>query len=114
MLLAVPAATVFFAYRSYILQRQHDEALDLLHETTRTLARSSEVRSSIESLLRQCLRAFRADLAEVVLFTNEGPRADDDHRGGLRGADGRVARGGRPHGRSRAAASRAAGMATWR
>ena len=74
VLLAVPAATVFFAYRSYILERQHDEALDLLHETTRTLATSSEVGSSIESLLRQCLRAFRADLAEVVLFTREGPR----------------------------------------
>jgi diguanylate cyclase (GGDEF)-like protein len=71
-LLIVPVVTVFLAYRAYLLERQRHERLEFLYETTRTLSRSPEVVVALEGLLARSLEAFRAELAEIVLFGSDG------------------------------------------
>jgi diguanylate cyclase (GGDEF)-like protein len=71
-LLLVPAITVFLAYRAYLLERQRHERLAFLYEATRTLARSPEIVQALEGLLAKSLEAFRAELAEIVLFSSDG------------------------------------------
>jgi diguanylate cyclase (GGDEF)-like protein len=71
-LLIVPAVTVFLAYRAYLLERQRHERLEFLYEATRTLARSPEIIQALEGLLARSLEAFRAELAEIVLFSSDG------------------------------------------
>jgi diguanylate cyclase (GGDEF)-like protein len=71
-LLGVPVATVFLAYRAYLLERQRHERLEFLYEATRTLARSPEVVRAFESLLARSLEAFRAEVAEIVLLGSDG------------------------------------------
>jgi diguanylate cyclase (GGDEF)-like protein len=71
-LLAVPAITVFLAYRAYLTERQRHERLEFLYEATRTLARSPEIVQALEGLLARSLDAFRAELAEIVLFSSDG------------------------------------------
>jgi diguanylate cyclase (GGDEF)-like protein len=71
-LLAIPVATVFLAYRAYLLERQRHERLEFLYEATRTLSRSPEIVLALESLLARSLEAFRAELAEIVLFGSDG------------------------------------------
>jgi len=71
-LLVVPAVTVFLAYRAYASQRQRHESLEFLYETTRTLSRSPEIVLALEGLLARSVEAFRAELAEIVLFPAEG------------------------------------------
>ena len=71
-LLLVPIGTVFLAYRAYLLQQQRHERLEFLYEATRTLSRSPEIVLALEALLSRSLEAFRAELAEVVLFSSEG------------------------------------------
>ncbi len=71
-LLIVPATTVFLAYRAYLLERQRHERLEFLYEATRTLARSPEIVLALEGLLARSLEAFRAEVAEIVLFSSDG------------------------------------------
>jgi diguanylate cyclase (GGDEF)-like protein len=71
-LLLVPVVTVFLAYRAYLLERQRHERLEFLYETTRTLSRSPEVVMALEGLLARSLEAFRAELAEIILFGSDG------------------------------------------
>jgi diguanylate cyclase (GGDEF)-like protein len=71
-LLVVPLVTVFFAYRAYATERQRHESLEFLYETTRTLSRSPEIVGALEGLLDRSLEAFRAEIAEIVLFPSEG------------------------------------------
>jgi diguanylate cyclase (GGDEF)-like protein len=71
-LLLVPAVTVFLAYRAYLIERQRHERLEFLYEATRTLARSPEIVQALEGLLGKSLEAFRAELAEIVLFSSDG------------------------------------------
>jgi diguanylate cyclase (GGDEF)-like protein len=71
-LLLVPAATVFFAYRAYLSQRQRHEQLEFLYEATRMLSRSPEIVLALEGLLAKSLEAFRAELGEIVLFSSDG------------------------------------------
>ena len=68
----MPAVTVFLAYRAYLLERQRHERLEFLYEATRTLARSPEIVQALEGLLGKSLEAFRAELAEIVLFSSDG------------------------------------------
>jgi diguanylate cyclase (GGDEF)-like protein len=70
-LLLVPATTVFLAYRAYLLERQRHERLEFLYEATRTLARSPEIVLALEGLLARSLEAFRAEVAEIVLFSSD-------------------------------------------
>ena len=71
-LLIVPAITVFLAYRAYLLERQRHERLEFLYEATRTLAHSPEIVLALEGLLARSLEAFRAEVAEIVLFSSDG------------------------------------------
>src|SRR5262249_33232630 len=43
-----------------------------LYEATRTLARSPEIVQALKGLLEPSLEAFRAELAEIALFSSEG------------------------------------------
>src|SRR5918912_1516188 len=69
--LVVPALTVFAAYRAYTGERQKHESLEFLYEATRTLSRSREVVPALGDLLAKTLDTFRAELAEIVLFSPE-------------------------------------------
>ena len=71
-LLIVPLVTVFLAYRAYATERQRHESLEFLYETTRTLSRSPEIVGALEGLLARSVEAFRAEIAEIVLFPSEG------------------------------------------
>jgi diguanylate cyclase (GGDEF)-like protein len=71
-LLLVPAGTVFLAYRAYLLERQRHERLEFLYEATRTLSRSPEIVLALQGLLERSLEAFRAEMAEIVLFSSDG------------------------------------------
>jgi diguanylate cyclase (GGDEF)-like protein len=71
-LLLVPATTVFLAYRAYLLERQRHQRLEFLYETTRTLVHSPEIVHALEGLLERSLEAFRAEMAEIVLFSSDG------------------------------------------
>ncbi|HJR18104.1 MAG TPA: ATP-binding protein [Actinomycetota bacterium] len=75
-LLAVPAATLFFAYRSYTSQRQQNVSLQLLYESTRSLQGSLKVEETMHTLLSQARGMLRADVARVTLFAT----ADDAAR----------------------------------
>lgn len=70
-LLLVPSATLFAAYRAYLSERERHKRLEFLYEANRTLTRSREVARSLEGLLARSLEAFRAELAEIVLFGSE-------------------------------------------
>lgn len=70
--LAVPVAVVYGAYRLYAAERERREKLQFLYETNRTFLSAPEVTDAIGGLLERALEAFRAEQAEVVLFTTEG------------------------------------------
>jgi diguanylate cyclase (GGDEF)-like protein len=70
-LLMVPAVTLFAAYRAYLSERERHQRLEFLYEANRTLARSREIAHALEGLLVRSLEAFRAELAEIVLFGSE-------------------------------------------
>ena len=67
-LLVIPGATLFVAYRAYLAERERHKRLEFLYEANRTLARSREVAHALEGLLARSLEAFRAELAEIILF----------------------------------------------
>jgi diguanylate cyclase (GGDEF)-like protein len=70
-LLMVPSATLFAAYRAYLSERERHQRLEFLYEANRTLARSREIAHALEGLLVRSLEAFRAELAEIILFGSE-------------------------------------------
>jgi diguanylate cyclase (GGDEF)-like protein len=70
-LLVVPSATLFAAYRAYLSERERHQRLEFLYEANRTLARSREIAHALEGLLVRSLEAFRAELAEIILFGSE-------------------------------------------
>jgi len=70
-LLLVPAATLFAAYRAYLSERERHTRLEFLYEANRTLARSHEIAPALEGLLKRSLEAFRAEMAEIILFGSE-------------------------------------------
>ena len=85
ILLAVPTAIVFLAYRAYIAEREKHERLELLYESSRLLHYAPELDSAIAALLEHARRMFRAERAELVLFPD--PLGD----GALRSTAGNAA-----------------------
>jgi diguanylate cyclase (GGDEF)-like protein len=69
ILLAVPAAMGILVYRGYLEERKPGETLDLLYESTRMLYRSPEVDSAVVGLLTQARGMFRAERAEITMFS---------------------------------------------
>ncbi len=70
-LLLVPSVTLFAAYRAYLSERERHKRLEFLYEANRTLARSREIAHALEGLLVRSLEAFRAEVAEIILFGSE-------------------------------------------
>ena len=68
-LLLVPIATLFFAYRAYTSERQKHHTLESLYETTRVAHGSLQVQEAMHSLLSQTRKMFRAEMAQITLFT---------------------------------------------
>jgi len=68
VLLAVPAAIVFLAYRAYMGEREKHERLELLYESSRLLHYAPELDSAIGALLEHARRMFRAERAQLLLF----------------------------------------------
>ena len=80
-LLIVPLVLVgiaWLSYRAHIGEREQRDSLQLLYGTTRILHGGTELEAAIVALLRDARRTFRAEFAELTLFTAEG------HREGLR------------------------------
>ena len=67
-----PRRDLFVAYRAYLAERERHKRLEFLYEANRTLARSREVAHALEGLLARSLEAFRAELAEIILFGADG------------------------------------------
>ena len=84
ILLAVPTAVVFVAYRAYIGEREKHERLELLYESSRLLHYAPELDSAIGALLEHARRMFRAERAELMLFPE--PSLD----AGLRSSSGGI------------------------
>ena len=68
VLLAVPTAIVFVAYRAYMGEREKHERLELLYESSRLLHYAPELDSAIDALLDHARRMFRSERAELLLF----------------------------------------------
>src|SRR5215216_1416471 len=95
-LLLVPLLTVFLAYRAYIAERKRGERLEFLYEANRTLSRSPEVAEALEGVLARSLDAFRAERAEIILWTPDKPPlrttlGPDDHKEVMHEIDPEVA-----------------------
>ena len=67
-LLAIPVATLFLGYRSYLDERQQHETLELLYESSRIIQRSPEVDSALVALLEHTRLMFRAERAEIRIY----------------------------------------------
>ena len=65
----IPVAVVFCSYRSFAQERQRREKLQFLYETNRSFLSAPEVAQAIHGLLARAVEAFRAEQAEIVLFS---------------------------------------------
>jgi diguanylate cyclase (GGDEF)-like protein len=70
-LLVVPSATLYAAYRAYLSERERHKRLEFLYEANRTLVHSREIAHALEGLLMRSLDAFRAEMAEIILFGSD-------------------------------------------
>ena len=70
-LLVVPSLTLYAAYRAYGSERERHKRLEFLYEANRTLVHSREIANALEGLLVRSLDAFRAEMAEIILFGSE-------------------------------------------
>jgi diguanylate cyclase (GGDEF)-like protein len=86
VLLAVPTAIVFVAYRAYMAEREKHDRLELLYESSRLLHYAPELDSAIGALLEHARRMFRSERAELLLFPD--PAVDAAVRSSSGGIDG--------------------------
>lgn len=70
-LLLVPTGLLFLSYRAYLEQREKHESLEFLYESTRSVQDSLEADQAILVLLRQAREMFRAEAAQVTLFSED-------------------------------------------
>ncbi len=70
-LLAVPTGLLFVSYRAYIGQREKREGIELLYESSRTVQRSHSSEQAVLTLLKQAREMFRAETAQLTLFSEE-------------------------------------------
>jgi len=70
-LLLVPTGLLFLSYRAYLDQREKHESLEFLYESTRSVQDSLEADQAILALLRQAREMFRAEVAQVTLFSED-------------------------------------------
>ena len=72
LLLVVPAAVVFAAYRALVAAREKHSRLEFLHETSRLVARSPKLDRGLQDVLAHTRTTFRAEVAEIVLAPADG------------------------------------------
>src|SRR5260221_10839002 len=89
LLLIVPLAVVFTAYRGYSAQHERASHLEFLYDASRMLQESSDVESAVRSLLSRACAMFHAELAEFTLFPATGEEMAYRSRFGG-GEDGQV------------------------
>jgi len=77
-LLGIPILTLFLAYRAWVSEREKHERLELVYQSSRILQHSPELDVALLALLDHARTMFRAELAEVVL------RSDDPTHRALR------------------------------
>ena len=75
-LLLIPTAILILAYRAYSNEREKHDSLEFLYESTRLAQGSLEVDASVESLLFQVRRMFRAEVASLTLFADGNESAE--------------------------------------
>ncbi|MCW2665341.1 MAG: hypothetical protein JWN57_303 [Frankiales bacterium] len=68
VLLSVPVALFYAAYKAYLTERDNHERLDFLYRATQTVAAAPELEAAISGLLIQIRTMFRAEFAELTLF----------------------------------------------
>jgi diguanylate cyclase (GGDEF)-like protein len=68
VLFTVPILVAFVAYRAYVTQRQQNEGLEMLYQSTRILQRTPQVDRAIGDLLAHARVMFRAQIAELSLL----------------------------------------------
>jgi signal transduction histidine kinase len=71
VLLVVPMATVYFAYRAYTSERSKHESIESLYEASRSAHRSLKVEEAMRNLLSQSLTMFHAERAMITLFPQQ-------------------------------------------
>jgi signal transduction histidine kinase len=69
--LAVPTGILFFSYRFYTSQREQHTRMEFLYESTHLLNRSLKLEASLPALLSQAQTMFKADFAEILLFSQK-------------------------------------------
>lgn len=77
VLLAVPVAVTFVAYRGFWRERQRSEHFSFLYDSMRRLSSTRDIESAVDQLLVEARSMFRAEMAAVVLLPadpNEQPR----------------------------------------
>jgi diguanylate cyclase (GGDEF)-like protein len=70
-LLALPSGLLIAAYRAYAKAREQQNNLRLLHEVTSLLYDSNDAPTALTDFLTAVRGAFRAEAAELVLFSEE-------------------------------------------
>jgi diguanylate cyclase (GGDEF)-like protein len=68
-LLAVPAGTVFIAYRAYLSEREKHDSLEFLYHATRILSETPELEQAVVALISRAREMFRAESAEMLFAT---------------------------------------------
>jgi diguanylate cyclase (GGDEF)-like protein len=69
LLMVIPAAAIFITHRGYLGQRDRQRRLELLYDAARTLSSSAEIGPALEELLARTLDDFRAETAQLILFS---------------------------------------------
>jgi len=72
ILVAIPVAILFTAYRAQMSEREKRERLELVYESSRIMQHSQELDSAVLGVLRHAREMFRAERAEVLLFATPG------------------------------------------
>jgi diguanylate cyclase (GGDEF)-like protein len=68
LLLVVPIATLYFAYRAYLSEREKHARLELLYESSRILQDSPELDATVLAVLEHARRMFAAEASQLVIF----------------------------------------------
>ncbi|GAC1577636.1 MAG: hypothetical protein NVS3B24_09010 [Candidatus Dormibacteria bacterium] len=72
VLLLMPAVTLYAAYRAYTRERQKTERIEFLYNSGRTLAGAPAGESAIVELLGEALTMFRAEVAQISVWSSPG------------------------------------------
>ncbi len=64
-----PTLVFFLAYRAFVVEHQRHDRLKVVYQTTRSVLEAADVSSAVSAVLAQAREVFRADVAQIVLFS---------------------------------------------